>query len=108
MGTSFFASLFSLSLFLFFWDNISRCSLGWPGTRNPPWPPKCWDYRLAPPHLACMFFSYLDWGLGVLVNTTLLLCKWDFWHLRVMWVYGGIPSSRKFFPDMKEVTADWK
>jgi hypothetical protein len=45
-------------LFFFFWDRVSLCSSGCPGTHSVdqavleiclPLPRKCWDYRPAPP-----------------------------------------------------------
>jgi hypothetical protein len=32
-----------------FWNRISLWTQSWPQTCDPPLPPKCWDYRQAPP-----------------------------------------------------------
>lgn len=49
----FFPRQWLLSLFLFMWDRLSLCNPSWPQIKTLLlWPPKCWDYRYEPSHLA--------------------------------------------------------
>jgi hypothetical protein len=62
---------------LFFWDRISLCSQGWPGTHcSPDWPwtqlrtllpqsSECWDYRyVSPRSLSTSIFFFFFGGAG--------------------------------------------
>jgi hypothetical protein len=60
--------VFFICLFFCFFETVSLCSPGCPGTHSVdqtgleiclPLPPKCWDERRAPPHPAWLKWFYL-------------------------------------------------